>query len=136
MIPSMVNGMLPPGTYQATLDEIESAFNQVGSSTRPTLNTALRHAATLIWSRDASAVLYINGSYVTEKLDPLDLDVAVRSDVWDDTMFASAFSATHPGEIGLVDFYFNPKQSSQHMEDLFRGVQGSNAKKGIVQVMP
>ncbi len=135
-IPAIVNGVLPPGTYPATLGEVQAAFAQAGSSTRPALSLALHHAATLIWSRDATAILYVNGSFVTAAVDPLDVDVAVRSDVWDDTMFAGAFSAAYPGEMALVDFYFNPKQNSQHMEDLFREIQGSSAKKGIIQLLP
>lgn len=96
----------------------------------------MEHAATLIWSQDATAILYINGSYITDKRDPLDVDVAARSDVWDDTMFAAAFSTAHPGEAVLVDCYFNPRQSAQHMEDLFREIQGSRAKKGIIRLIP
>jgi hypothetical protein len=135
-IPPLVNGVLPPGTYSATLDEVRAAFDQAGSRTRLTLHAALAHAAAFIWSRDATAILYVNGSYVTDKVDPIDVDVAVRSDVWDDTQFAAAFSAVHPGEEALVDFYFNPTQSAQHMEELFREIQGSTAKKGIIQLMP
>lgn len=135
-IPPLTNGVLPPGTYPATLGELRAAFDQLGSSTRSALNAALLHAATLIWSRDATAIVYVNGSYVTDKLDPLDVDVAVRSDVWDDTLFATAFSAAHPGEEALVDFYFNAKQSAQRMEDLFREIQGTSARKGIIQLLP
>lgn len=135
-IPPLRNGVLPPGTYPATLDETEAAFDQSGSSTRPALNVALRHAAALIWSRDMSAILYVNGSNVTDKLDPFDVDVAARSDVWDDGLFAATFSATYPSEIGLVDFYFNPHHSTQRMEDLLREVQTSSTKKGIIQLMP
>jgi hypothetical protein len=135
-LPPLINGVLPPGTYSAALGEVRAAFDQPGSRTRPALNAALEHAAVLIWSRDATAILYVNGSYVTDKLDPLDVDVAIRSDVWDDTQFAAVFSAAHPGEEALVDFYFNLKQSAQHMEDLFREIQGSSAKKGIIQLIP
>lgn len=135
-IPPLVNGVLPSGTYQATHAELVAAFDQPGSNTRPALNSALLHASTLIWSRDATAILYVNGSYVTDKRDPLDVDVAVRSDVWDDTLFLATFSAAHPGEEVLVDFYFNAKQSIQHMEDLFREIQGRNARKGIIQLLP
>lgn len=135
-IPPFVNGVLPSGTYAATLREVLVAFVQASSSTRPALDTALQHAAALIWSRDATAILYVNGSYVTAAVDPVDVDVAVRSDMWDDTTFAAAFSAAYPGAIGFVDIYFNPKQSVQHMEDLFREVQGSSAKKGIIQLLP
>ncbi|HEV8191390.1 MAG TPA: hypothetical protein VGP82_07875 [Ktedonobacterales bacterium] len=67
---------------------------------------------------------------------PLDVDSAVRSDVWDDTQFAVAFSAAYPGEAALVDACFNPQQSSQHMEELFREIQGSAAEKGFIQLIP
>lgn len=135
-IPPLANGVLPPGTYPATLGEIGAAFDQPGSSTRPALNEALRHAATLIWSGDVTAILYINGSYVTDKLDPLDVDMAIRSDVWDDMLLAAALTATHPAEAALVDFYCNAQQSTQRMEDLFREIQGSGTKKGIIQLIP
>ncbi len=84
------------------------------------MNRALQHAATLIWSRDATALLYINGSYITDRVDPVDVDLAVRSDVWNDTSFLTAFVAAYPGEEQLVDFYFNTMNSAQHMEDLFQ----------------
>ncbi len=73
-IPPMVNGVLPPVTYPATLGEVAAAFDQPGSRTRPALHAALGHVALLIWSRDAAALLYVNGSYVTDKRDPLDVD--------------------------------------------------------------
>lgn len=135
-IPPLVNGVLPSGTYPATLREVVAAFTRFGSSTRPALNAALEHAARLIWSQDASAILYVNGSYVTDKRDPVDVDIAVRSDVWDDRRFASVFSAAHPGEEAVVDFYINATQSTQHMEDLFREVQGKSTNKGIIQLLP
>lgn len=135
-IPPLVNGVLPSGTYQATYTELVAAFDQSGSSTRTALSSALLHASTLIWSRDATAILYVNGSYITDKLDPLDVDVAVRSNVWDDRLFLATFSAAYPGEEALVDFYFNSKQSAQHMEDLFREIQGQGIRKGIIRLLP
>jgi len=135
-IPPLVNGVLPPGTYPATFPEVQAAFDQSGSSIRPALNLALEHAARFIWSRDASAILYVNGSYVTDKLDPLDVDLAVCSDAWDDLQFVATFSAAHPSETALVDVFFTSMHSTQHMEDLFRDIQGKSAKKGIIQLLP
>ena len=135
-IPPLVNGVLPAGTYQATLAEVAIAFNQPKSNTRPALNAALEHAAILIWSRDPTAIIYVNGSYVTGKVDPVDVDLAIRSDVWDDVLFAAVFSVSHPGEEKFIDFFFNPVQSAQHMEELFREIQGSSAQKGIIQLAP
>ena len=135
-IPPLVQGMLPSGIYPAALQEVWAAFDQPGSSTRPALNEALRHTAALIWSKDSAAILYVNGSYVTDTTDPIDVDVAARSDVWDDTLFVATFSAAHSGEERLVDIYFNTMQSAQHMEDLFQEVQGSPARKGIILIRP
>lgn len=135
-LPPLVNGILPPGTYQATLVELWVAFDRRESTTRPALNRALQHAVTLIWSTDANASIFVDGSYITSKVDPIDVDLAVRSDIWNDTAFAAAFAGAHPGEEQLVDFFFNARHSLQHMEDLFRTVQGSYALKGIVQLIP
>lgn len=112
------------------------AFDRRESTTRPALNRALQHAVTLIWSTDANASIFVDGSYITSKVDPIDVDLAVRSDIWNDTAFAAAFAGAHPGEEQLVDFFFNARHSLQHMEDLFRTVQGSYALKGIVQLIP
>lgn len=72
---------------------------------------------------------------MTDTLDPVDVDIAVRSDLWDDTLFAAALASAYPGDQGLVDYYFNAVQSAQHMEDLFRNIQGVSAQKGIVRLI-
>jgi hypothetical protein len=135
-IPALINGVLPPGTYPATINEIWATFDQARSMTRPALNLVLQHAVALIWAKDPTALIYVDGSYITSKVDPEDVDLAVRSDIWDDTLFAVAFTAAYPGEERLLDFFFNDKQSKQHMEDLFREILGSTVRKGIIQLLP
>lgn len=135
-IPPLINGLLPPGIYPASLTEVWPMFDQASSTTRQALNQALEHAVALIWNRDPAAVIYVNGSYVTDKIDPIDVDLAVRSDIWDDTLFAVELSRSYPGEELLVDFFVNTIQSNQHMEDLFQEVQGSPTHKGIVVLTP
>jgi hypothetical protein len=120
-LPSLANGVLPPGTFTARLNEVVATFDQHVSVTRPALNRALEHAVTIIWSSDPAAVIYLDGSYVTDKVDPVDVDLAVRSDVWTDSLFLSTFASNYPGEETLVDFYFNTKQS---------------AKKGFIYLIP
>lgn len=130
------NGTLPPGTHRATLVELISAFDQASSITRPSLRAALRHAVALIRSADTAAIIYLGGSYVTDKRDPGDLDLAVRSDVWSDATFTVDFSAAHPSEIHLVDVFFNHTGDTQHMEDFFREIAGDPAaRKGIVEII-
>jgi hypothetical protein len=135
-IPALVNGLLPPGVYTATLLEVWHAFDQPGSTVRPGLNLALQHAVTIIWSRDPAALVYVNGSYVTAKPNPGDVDVAVRSDVWDDDTFEAAFMAAYSHEVLLIDYFFNETTSPQHMEDLFQTVYGSQVRKGIILLQP
>ncbi len=72
-IPALqVNGELPPGEYQASLDEIETVY---GSSThrRKSLMRKLRKAAN---NFEISGVrtLWINGSFITDKNEPNDID--------------------------------------------------------------
>lgn len=135
-VPPLKDGLLPPGVYSASLAEVGAAFDQMQSRTRQTLNQALEHAATLIWSKDPIAAIYVNGSYVTDKTDPVDVDLAVRSDIWDDTLFLAEFAQMYPGDVSLVDFFFNSTQSPQHMENLFQEVQGSSIHKGIIRLLP
>jgi hypothetical protein len=135
-IPSLVNGVLPPGTYSATLAEVTQAFDQVGSTTRAVLDLALQHAVALIWARDPTAVIFVGGSYVTAAIDPGDVDLAVRSDIWRDVLFTAEFTAAYPADALLVEVFINAKQSAQHMEDFFREIQASTTLKGIIQVLP
>jgi len=131
------DGALPPGTHRATIAELASAFDQASSATRPALGTVLRHAVALIQSADPAAFIYVGGSYVTDKRDPSDLDLAVRSDGWSDASFDAAFTATYPGGTQLLDAFFNRTSDTQHMEDHFRRIAGHPAdRKGIVEIVP
>jgi predicted nucleotidyltransferase len=113
-----------------------TAFDQAGSTTRPALSAALRHAITLIRSADPAAIIYVGGSYVTDKRDPSDLDLAVRSNVWTGAAFDAAFSAAYPSEASLIDDFFNRIGDAQHMEDFFREMMGQPAdRKGIIEVL-
>jgi hypothetical protein len=135
-IPALVNGLHPPGVYPAELQEVWDTFDQPGSTTRTALNRALAHTVTLIWTRDMYALVYVNGSYVTDRVDPVDVDLAVRSDAWTDSSFQTAFVSAHPGEEHLVDFFFSANQSAQRMEELFQETQGSPIRKGIILLHP
>jgi hypothetical protein len=54
----------------------------------------------------------VNGSFITDERDPLDVDVAVRTDVWDNPRFAAAFVTAYPTEAALVDVFFNTKHTA------------------------
>ncbi len=66
------NGELPPGEHQASLDEVEAMF---GSSThrRKLLMRGLREAASN-FELSGVRTLWIDGSFITDKKEPNDID--------------------------------------------------------------
>lgn len=70
------DGTLPPGIHQATLDEVLAAFHAV-SVERQTLDNALKTAITLIKQKNLAQQIALDGSYITSKPDPEDIDMAV-----------------------------------------------------------
>lgn len=66
------NGELPPGEHSATIDEVATAFG-TASERRGLLTAGLVRVATMF--KDAGVqFLLIDGSYVTEKENPEDID--------------------------------------------------------------
>ncbi len=69
------NGYLPPGVHPATLDVIESRFGS-GSPSRADLMQSLRWLVEMCL-RDDVLRLVVNGSFVTSKDEPGDVDCAL-----------------------------------------------------------
>lgn len=84
MIPELQDDVLPEGVHLCTLEEVRKAFGQFRrSDRRPQLTEQLtRYIQDARNSRVVSAVL-IDGSYVTSKEEPGDIDliVALRPDL-------------------------------------------------------
>lgn len=66
------HGYLPPGIHRATLDEIESRFGSANPERRE-LMQSLRRLVDMCHQDDVPR-LVVNGSFVTAKLDPEDVD--------------------------------------------------------------
>lgn len=83
MIPQLQDGILPEGVHLCTLEEVKEVFGQFRrSDRRPQLTETLtRYVQDARNSGVVSAIL-IDGSYVTNKEEPGDIDliVALRSD--------------------------------------------------------
>lgn len=75
MIPDFdEHGNLPPGTYAVRLSEVIKRFGS-GSPKRHLLTKRLREF--LVWLEGIAVGVYIDGSYVTRKLAPGDVDLAL-----------------------------------------------------------
>lgn len=72
------DGTLPPGVHSATLDEVFAAFPAV-TSERQSLNSALAYCISTVRRLAMAEQIALDGSYVTSKMDPEDIDLAVFS---------------------------------------------------------
>ncbi|SRR6266851_7053707 len=65
-------GYLPPGIYYATLEEIAARFGQE-SELRQAQMESLRWLVDLAWRAGVQRIV-VNGSFVTDKFEPNDVD--------------------------------------------------------------
>ena len=70
------DGTLPPGVYQASLDEVFAAFPAT-TPQRVALNNALAFCIATIQRLSLANQIALDGSYLTSKTDPGDVDLAV-----------------------------------------------------------
>ena len=78
MIPELEDGVLPEGIYVCTMDEIEQVFGRFQRSDRRLrLTEKLRALVEEARRSGVVAAVIVNGSYVTAKDEPGDIDVIV-----------------------------------------------------------
>jgi hypothetical protein len=70
------DGTLPPGIHQATLDEVFAAFPAI-SARRQALNQALWYCIAVVRRLRLADKIILDGSYITTKRDPSDVDMVV-----------------------------------------------------------
>lgn len=134
MIPALEGEKLPLGVWDCTLVEIEIVFG--GTARRRELIARLRNFlashATL-----PRCPIYIDGSFVTAKETPGDLDLCVdltmlnetQAAPWERIFFAEKWYLEKEG----IDYWF---KSKRFPEDLIRYFQGVDAitSKGILRL--
>jgi hypothetical protein len=70
------DGTFPPGIYQATLDEVFLAF-PAKTPQRVLLSSALASCVAIVQRLTLADQIALDGSYLTSKPDPGDVDLAV-----------------------------------------------------------
>lgn len=74
--PLNANGLLPPGIHETTLDEIRDRFGVFrGNEQRPRLFVSLAELVAAMQRSTLFEALLVDGSFVTAKLTPNDMDI-------------------------------------------------------------
>lgn len=76
--PLRSDGSLPSGIHPATLDELMAAYPPVNEQ-RQLLNDSVRRAIEELFRLDPSLVILVDGSYITSKAEPNDVDLLIIS---------------------------------------------------------
>jgi hypothetical protein len=130
--PLLSNGVLPPGEYPATVDEILAAFPSI-SVERNELNQALQDAIPAFAKLKTIApdmILYIDGSFLTSKPSPVDVDILVLTDVLDEVQVQDFLNQECPIPATYFDVHADPL-NRRYLVNVFTRTR-SNQPKGIV----
>lgn len=78
ILPLTQSGLLPPGDHECVLAEVEAVF--VYNDRRRDLWKQLLSYLGELRSYDRITAIYLDGSFVTDKADPGDIDIVVKFD--------------------------------------------------------
>jgi len=137
-------GVLPPGIHDCTLDDLSRVFGRFSfSDRRIRLTGRLKDYVTELSATGIAKCIYVDGSYVTSKDEPGDIDLLLilRDDVnldqevppFEYNIRSKKFVKKHFG----FDFFFGFENdpSAESMLALFCRVKGvPGAEKGILRV--
>ncbi len=130
--PLLPHGILPPGEYPATLDEILAAFPST-SVERNELNQALQDASPAFVKLKTIApdmILYIDGSFLTSKPSPVDVDILILTDMLDEVQVQDFLNQECPIPATYFDVHADPL-NRRYLVNVFTRTR-SNQPKGIV----
>lgn len=77
-VPALTDGVLPEGAHDCTLAEVEAAFGRFQATDRRLrLMDALGQYLPALWRTGLPVAVYLDGSFVTAKPDPDDIDILI-----------------------------------------------------------
>ncbi len=130
MIPRLrSDGTLPPGVHQTTLAELFAIYPSTNQQ-RQILNDSLRRVVTELRALDSSMLIYVDGSFVTNKREPNDVDILIITSQYDTLALLKYLELTCPVEMVSIGLYVEPS-SHNVMLDFFTTTRLGQAK-GII----
>jgi hypothetical protein len=124
-------GYLPPGLHTATLDELEARFGNESELRRVQMES-LRWLVDLA-QRAGSRRLIVNGSFVTDILEPNDIDCAllVESDFLSDPSVERELKEGLP----FIDLHVFGNEEFMLFVDTIFGTDRYMIPKGVVEIL-
>lgn len=127
------DGLLPPGIHLATLDEVMAAFPAL-TPQRQSLNNALSQCVAIVKRLHLADKIALDGSYVSEKPDPEDVDIVVLTpgvyQLAGEQQFAAEGVDTH-----LLDIQFAHDVAAYQGWLTFFSTTRSNRQKGVISLV-
>lgn len=130
--PQRSDGTLPPGIHQATLDELLAAYPPINEQ-RQILNDSLQRAVEELRKLDPSLIIYVDGSYVTSKAEPNDVDLLIKTDRYLETEIQEHLHQVCPVEAVSLDVNVEPTAQAYLLDFLTTDDYGRD--KGILQII-
>jgi hypothetical protein len=130
--PRRPDGSLPPGIYQTTLDEILATYPPMNEQ-RQILNDSLQRAIVELRKLDPTFVIYVDGSFVTAKAEPGDVDLLMKSDQYLETEVQQYLDQACPVEAVSLDVNVEPTTTDYLLDFLTTDDYGQ--AKGILQIV-
>ena len=131
-LPSLrADGLLPPGTHRATLHEVLTAY-PARTQQRQILNDSMQRVAEEVQHLDPTIVIYVDGSYVTRKAEPNDVDLLLVTPTFTEEYIKRYLTQVCPVELVSLDITVESQLPSV-IFDLFTESRRGQAK-GIIQL--
>ncbi len=125
-------GTLPPGVHRATIDEVLATYPPA-TQQRQILNDSLQRAVLELRALDASLTIYVDGSYVTDTLDPGDVDLLIVTARFSTRALVQHLDQVCPVEAVSLDVNVEPTMPNI-LFDLFTTTR-TGQDKGIIELI-
>ena len=126
------DGTLSPGVYQATIAEILAAY-PAANQQRQILNDSLQRAVEELRRLDPSLVIFVDGSYVTQKAEPNDVDLLIVTTQLSARRILNYLDQVCPVEAVSLDITVEPVLPNV-VFDLFTETRRGHSK-GIIHLL-
>ena len=130
MIPRLrSDGTLPPGAHQVSLADVLIAF-PARNQQRQMLNDALTRVVEQLWQLDFTLTILVDGSYVTGKAEPNDIDLLIITRRYNELSLRRYLEHACPVEAVSVHLYVEPRMPSALLD--FFTTTRIGTPKGII----